>query len=198
MSESNGNNGKKGGEFLIRNYEKTFNTYMDNCANLNFESNEKSIFELIRRLDTELKIVHNDIDEENEKKKIYSLKDRGEIVYHKEVFDKETNKLEISVSSYKKDLQDTFFYVINSFKPQAGMAFYYEAAKVKVDLPKYFAINPDLSPQYAKEILANYAIFPNFMGNVARIDFWLREIKPSTNGNGSKTDLVKVNGNESK
>jgi hypothetical protein len=190
MSESNGKNGNgKKVEFLIRNYEKTFNTYMDNCANLSFESNEKSIFELIRRLDTELKIAHNDIDEENEKKIIYSLKDRGEIVYHKEVFDKETNKLEISISSYKKDLQDTFFYVINSFWPQTGRAFYYEDARVDVDLPKHFAINPDSLPQYAKEILAKYSLMPNFMGNIARIDFGLKETKLNINENNSKTDL---------
>lgn len=137
-NNSNGKNTKK--EEIDDSFEKNLDVYMYGCLNSDRESNDKAMYELAKKLGTEVESRYVDIDEPNELKIIYGLKNDGEMLYHK---DGERDLIEIEISSPAPDPQANLFYMIHSFKPQKkSRAFCYHDSEEIISMPKYIAHNP--------------------------------------------------------
>jgi len=162
IAEKNSNTDKK--------TERVFDIYMCECGN---SPNGKFIAELERRMGSKIEqtiILKNRPDK---KKTLYELIDSGEIIIDEEISGGRIDR-DITISSYKKDLQDDIcFYIIDANSPKRGRAVFYENADTTVHCPKDL-LGGDI-PNYVREIIKKYYFKPTSLENIGSLEFWPRE-----------------------
>lgn len=145
MNGNGNNNEKKNGnganakddqnlESIVEPHEKVFDIYMDNCPNQ--VDDKKFVYNLAKKINSQIDSSHVFKNGENGKpyKEVFELDDNGEIILYKE-----KNNIDFTISSYKDDLHDILYSVLEFYAPEKVRVFFYEnESNAKLDLPKYF------------------------------------------------------------